>query len=35
MTVTIAQFAVDVDAKVESQPTNQIVGIDLGLKYYT
>ncbi|MCM0593607.1 MAG: transposase [Gloeotrichia echinulata IR180] len=29
-----AQFAIDVDVKVESQPTNQIVGIDLGLKYF-
>jgi putative transposase len=29
-----AQFAVDVDVKVESQPTNQVVGIDLGLKYF-
>ncbi|MDM9580736.1 transposase [Nostoc sp. GT001] len=29
-----AQFAVDVDAKVEAQPTQQVVGIDLGLKYF-
>ena len=29
-----AQFAVDVDVRVETQPTNQIVGIDLGLKYF-
>ncbi|MBW4614173.1 MAG: transposase [Desmonostoc vinosum HA7617-LM4] len=29
-----AQFAIDVDVKVESQPTNQVVGIDLGLKYF-
>ncbi|MCM0589543.1 MAG: transposase [Gloeotrichia echinulata IR180] len=29
-----AQFAIDIDVKVESQPTNQIVGIDLGLKYF-
>jgi putative transposase len=29
-----AQFAIDVDVKVESQPTNQLVGIDLGLKYF-
>ncbi|MGJ5673339.1 MAG: RNA-guided endonuclease InsQ/TnpB family protein [Nostochopsis sp.] len=29
-----AQFAVDVDARVETQPTNQVVGIDLGLKYF-
>ncbi|BAY26752.1 transposase, IS605 OrfB family protein [Calothrix sp. NIES-2100] len=29
-----AQFAVDVDVKIESQPTNQVVGIDLGLKYF-
>ena len=29
-----AQFAVDVDVRVEKQPTNQIVGIDLGLKYF-
>ncbi|MFH7025212.1 MAG: RNA-guided endonuclease InsQ/TnpB family protein [Heteroscytonema crispum UTEX LB 1556] len=29
-----AQFAIDVVVKVESQPTGQIVGIDLGLKYF-
>ncbi|MEH2053961.1 RNA-guided endonuclease InsQ/TnpB family protein [Nostoc sp.] len=29
-----AQFAIDIDVKVESQPTNQVVGIDLGLKYF-
>ncbi|MBW4446614.1 MAG: transposase [Spirirestis rafaelensis WJT71-NPBG6] len=29
-----AQFAVDVDLKVETQPTGQVVGIDLGLKYF-
>jgi putative transposase len=29
-----AQFAIDVDARVETQPTHQIVGIDLGLKYF-
>jgi putative transposase len=29
-----AQFAVDVDVRIETQPTNQIVGIDLGLKYF-
>ncbi|MCF2150750.1 transposase [Desmonostoc muscorum LEGE 12446] len=29
-----AQFAIDVDVKVKTQPTNQIVGIDLGLKYF-
>jgi putative transposase len=29
-----AQFAIDIDLKVETQPTNQIVGIDLGLKYF-
>ncbi|BAY63193.1 transposase, IS605 OrfB family protein [Calothrix brevissima NIES-22] len=29
-----AQFAIDIDVRVESQPTNQIVGIDLGLKYF-
>jgi putative transposase len=29
-----AQFAIDIDVKVESQPTNQLVGIDLGLKYF-
>jgi putative transposase len=29
-----AQFAIDVEIKVETQPTNQVVGIDLGLKYF-
>ncbi|QSJ19856.1 transposase [Nostoc sp. UHCC 0702] len=29
-----AQFAIEVDIKVETQPTNQVVGIDLGLKYF-
>ncbi|MBW4448095.1 MAG: transposase [Spirirestis rafaelensis WJT71-NPBG6] len=29
-----AQFAIDVDLRIETQPTNQIVGIDLGLKYF-
>ncbi|BAY29237.1 transposase [Nostoc carneum NIES-2107] len=29
-----AQFAIDVNVKIESQPTNQVVGIDLGLKYF-
>ena len=29
-----AQFAIDVDVRVETQPTNQVVGIDLGLKYF-
>ncbi|MGI2909345.1 RNA-guided endonuclease InsQ/TnpB family protein [Tolypothrix sp. VBCCA 56010] len=29
-----AQFAIDVDLKIETQPTNQVVGIDLGLKYF-
>ncbi|MEH2040724.1 RNA-guided endonuclease InsQ/TnpB family protein [Nostoc sp.] len=29
-----AQFAIDVDVKVESQPALQVVGIDLGLKYF-
>ncbi|MFN6558712.1 MAG: RNA-guided endonuclease InsQ/TnpB family protein [Nostoc sp. ChiSLP01] len=29
-----AQFAIDIDVKVESQPTLQMVGIDLGLKYF-
>ncbi|MBW4447443.1 MAG: transposase [Spirirestis rafaelensis WJT71-NPBG6] len=29
-----AQFAIDIDLKVETQPTNQIVGIDMGLKYF-
>jgi putative transposase len=29
-----AQFAIDVNIKVETQPTNQIVGLDLGLKYF-
>ncbi|NMF64580.1 RNA-guided endonuclease TnpB family protein [Brasilonema octagenarum] len=29
-----AQFAIDINLKVETQPTNQVVGIDLGLKYF-
>ncbi|GIW59483.1 MAG: transposase [Patescibacteria group bacterium] len=29
-----AQFAVDVNVKIETQPTSQVVGIDLGLKYF-
>ncbi|MEH2296129.1 RNA-guided endonuclease InsQ/TnpB family protein [Nostoc sp.] len=29
-----AQFAIDVNVLVESQPTLQVVGIDLGLKYF-
>ncbi|MBD2603396.1 transposase [Scytonema hofmannii FACHB-248] len=29
-----AQFAIDIDIKVETQPTGQVVGIDLGLKYF-
>jgi putative transposase len=29
-----AQFAIDVDLKVETQPTGRVVGIDLGLKYF-
>ncbi|MEH2417851.1 RNA-guided endonuclease InsQ/TnpB family protein [Nostoc sp.] len=29
-----AQFAIDVEIKVETQPTQQVVGIDLGLKYF-
>jgi putative transposase len=29
-----AQLAIDVDVKVETQSTNQVVGIDLGLKYF-
>ncbi|MBD2205852.1 transposase [Calothrix sp. FACHB-1219] len=29
-----AQFAVDVDGRIETQPTNQVVGLDLGLKYF-
>ncbi|MUL37016.1 RNA-guided endonuclease InsQ/TnpB family protein [Gloeocapsopsis dulcis] len=29
-----AQFAIDINVKVESQPTNQAVGINLGLKYF-
>ncbi len=29
-----AQFAIDVDFKVETEPTGEIVGIDLGLKYF-
>ncbi|NMG11972.1 RNA-guided endonuclease TnpB family protein [Brasilonema sp. UFV-L1] len=29
-----AQFAIDIDLKVETQPTGQVVGVDLGLKYF-
>ncbi|MFM6400931.1 MAG: transposase, partial [Planktothrix sp.] len=29
-----AQFAIDIDVRIESQPTNQVVGLDLGLKYF-
>jgi putative transposase len=29
-----AQCVIDVNIKVETQPTNQVVGIDLGLKYF-
>jgi putative transposase len=29
-----AQFAIDVKIRIESQPTNQIVGLDVGLKYF-
>jgi len=29
-----AQFAIDVNVRIETQPTYQIVGIDLGLKYF-
>ena len=29
-----AQFAIDVDIKVETEPTKKMVGIDLGLKYF-
>ncbi|MFB2769708.1 RNA-guided endonuclease InsQ/TnpB family protein, partial [Pelatocladus sp. BLCC-F211] len=29
-----AQFAIDVNVKIETQPTGQVVGIDLGLKYF-
>ena len=29
-----AQFAIDVDFKIESEPTGKIIGIDLGLKYF-
>jgi len=29
-----AQFAIDIHALVETQPTLQVVGIDLGLKYF-
>ncbi|MBN4006747.1 transposase [Nostoc sp. LPT] len=29
-----AQFAIDVVVKAQTEPTNQIVGIDLGLKYF-
>jgi len=28
------QFAIDINLKVETQPTNQVVGLDLGLKYF-
>jgi putative transposase len=29
-----AQFAIDVDVRVETQPTKKVVGLDLGLKYF-
>jgi putative transposase len=29
-----AQFAIDFNLKVETQPTGQVVGLDLGLKYF-
>ena len=29
-----AQFAIDVDVKIETEPTQKMVGIDLGLKYF-
>ncbi|NJM73471.1 MAG: transposase [Scytonema sp. RU_4_4] len=29
-----AQFAIDVDIEIETQPSGQVVGIDLGLKYF-
>lgn len=29
-----AQFAIDVDIKVETQPSGRAIGIDLGLKYF-
>ncbi|MBE9142849.1 RNA-guided endonuclease InsQ/TnpB family protein [Planktothrix mougeotii] len=29
-----AQFAIDVDVRRETQPTHQIVGLDLGIKYF-
>jgi putative transposase len=29
-----AQFAVDVDIRIDSQPTHKIVGLDLGIKYF-
>ena len=29
-----SQFAVDVDIKIESQPTGKAIGLDLGLKYF-
>ncbi|MEH2382075.1 MAG: transposase [Nostoc sp.] len=29
-----AQFAIDVNVRVETQPSGQVVGIDLGLKYF-
>lgn len=28
------QFSIKVDVKIETEPTNKIVGIDLGLKYF-
>jgi putative transposase len=29
-----AQFAIDIDLKIEAEPSGQVVGIDLGLKYF-
>ncbi|MBW4572453.1 MAG: transposase [Tolypothrix carrinoi HA7290-LM1] len=29
-----AQFAIDVDVRIETDPTKEMVGIDLGLKYF-
>src|SRR5579883_628470 len=29
-----AQFAIEIDATVQTQPTGQVVGLDLGLKYF-
>jgi putative transposase len=29
-----AQFAIDIDVKIETQPTLQVVGLDLGVKYF-